>query len=90
MAHPYFRKPGDVDVDAAQLETRPGALIQPAVHGDERGAPGRIDRAVDDRDQVQVADVRHIVPGRQGSRDEKVGDPAQPDQLVGERLDDGR
>jgi hypothetical protein len=53
-------EPRDVDVHATQVQPCGRAAIQLAVQGRERGGVGR---AVDEGDQVEVADPGPVVTG---------------------------
>lgn len=59
--------------------------VQPCQYGLPRG----VDRAGDQRDQIEIADAGHVVPGGGGPADRKIGDPAECLQRVS-KLGDAR
>ena len=66
-----------IDVDAPKLETRGRPLVEATMKGHEQRLPGPVDRPVNERDKVKVADARRVVSCRHRTPDEEIGDPAE-------------
>src|SRR4249920_322094 len=58
------------------------------MHSPERCLPGHIDRAVHERDEVEVADPGDVIAHRQRSRHKQITDPPERRQPAAELLDD--
>src|SRR5262245_24093092 len=58
------------------------------MHALKRCLPGRIDRAVDKRYEVEVADAGNVVAHRQRSRHKQISDPPEGCQPATELFDD--
>src|SRR5262245_61482442 len=54
----------------------------------KRCLPGQIDRAVDQRYEVEVADAGNVVARRQRSRHKQISDPPESRQPATELFDD--
>src|SRR5262245_17646442 len=77
-----------VDVHASEAEARAGALIEVTMQAYKRRLPGHIDRAMDKRHEVEVADAGNIVAHRQRSRHKRITNPTEGRQPIAELFDD--
>ncbi len=90
MLFPDVAAPSAVDVDASEVQTAGGTLVETPVQRHQCRLTAAVDQAVDKRDQVEVADAKDVVAGGQRSRDEQIADLSQSLQLPAELDDNGR
>ena len=79
-----------VDVDTPEVEPRGRTLVEGMVNLAQGCLPRRVDLAVNERDEVEVADTGHVVVRREGPGDPEVADPAEFLELAAQSAQNGQ
>ncbi len=77
-----------LDVDASKFEVRGYPVVEGTMKRRQPRLPRRVNRPIDERDKVDVADARRVVACRHRSPNEQIGDPTQRREPVSQLLDD--
>ena len=90
VLHLYVEDLRGIDVDASKAEARADSFIEATMQSCERDLPSRVDRPVNERDQVEVADARRVIARRQRPSDKQIAGPAERREPAPELLHDER
>jgi len=83
-------QPVRIDIHAPQFQSLSCPVIQFAVQAGQDLLPRLADRALGQRNKVEVTDTRDVVPGGQGTGYQQVGNPAQVGETIRSHADGRR